>query len=115
MTAAEMTAFLEDLATRLEGPARALFDIAMRNVMAAVITWIAGSLFFLAIAVIAFLICLRKVRDFGSEAPWDLAVVVTGGAMILAILVCFAAFITGVPRLLTPEWYALRDLAGLLP
>ncbi len=106
MNADDIARILDELQQRLDGPARYLFDITIRQVLIeALIPWVC-----LVPALIIFVLTYRRVHD------WDDPTTAGVFALILGIAVGLS-LVTGVstlPHLLNPEYAALERLLSLV-
>jgi hypothetical protein len=119
MTADELIRLLDELATRLEGPAKYTFDLAARQVVIeALLPWGVLSVA-LVVGVIAGAIAgvsAYKYPDaYEGPAVWIRAsgvIVVIGAASVGVCALLFG--LLRLPNLLNPEWAALQRIITTL-
>ena len=80
---------------------------------------VCGVLYLVVAAVLGFRVIPILSRKYaktdrwdGDEAAWVVGMVVSGVAIILLVIVSLAGIEDAIPRLLNPEWLALRSLLG---
>ena len=108
MSETEILSLLDGLATRLEGPARYAFDLAVRfQIVNAVIGLVFGILL-LVLPPAATILGRRRMRGDARE----FATMVGGLLSGLAVLIGLAFVGVNIVSLLNPEYRALMGLIG---
>lgn len=109
MNAEQLIQLLDELMRRLDGPAKYVFELSVRQVVVGGILDI-GLAIALAIAIPTVgRRIMRAERKYEGGSP-IFSVVVIGIACVLVVLLT----IDGVSHLLNPEWYAIKDILGLI-
>lgn len=109
MNADEVTRLLDELATRLEGPARYAFDLAVRQVFIEGVAWVIVGSIIAAVGLVAIAAALRSESD--DDGPF-MALILGGAAFIGGLLATVFAGL--VDRALNPEWAALMRLVDTI-
>ena len=113
MNADELVRLLDELAVRLDGPARYTFELVVRQVYIEAVVWgLFGLLLIVPLATIPRAIRWSNGGDQYSDrgfAVWFYIVPVVLGALLGAILVGISLI-----KVFNPEFAALQRIAGML-
>lgn len=118
MDAADLTRLLDELQARLDGPARYVFELTIRQVI--IEAWVPLALTLLSLVVFALaagLLVVHTARCPGKECRHDSATclfVLAGFAVLVAPATGAWFAIAGLPKLLNPEYAALERILRLV-
>lgn len=106
MTADQIIQLLDELARRLDGPAKYVFELAVRqSVIQGAIPWIVA-----ALSLPLAFVTARRVADW-EEVDMPAVVSLIAGAFGIVSLV---ASLISLDHLLNPEWVALNTIVDTL-
>lgn len=113
MTADQLTQLLNDLQDRLNGPAKYIFDLTMRQVVIEAIATLIGVILITLVVGIGWRIGLRAIRKEDTD---DLDFLLMFGGIFTGIAAIVAGVLTfqAVTVLLNPEYAALARIINLV-
>lgn len=116
MNADEIVRLLDDLAARLEGPARYTFELVVRQVFLEGVIWSVAATVGLVVAILGVPWLFRWYK-YGGEGYSNMRdIPATLGVVTLLVIAgaCVLLFGKSALLLLNPEYAALERIAGLL-
>lgn len=114
----DIARILDDLGERIGPAGEYVFALAVRQVYIDGVLNIGLGLLCIPVAVVVGLVCWRSWRSASTQgygAPDPFIYLMFGGsAVVAALILALFAFASGLPKLLNPEYAAIRDILGAI-